>query len=56
MDARDEKGRTALTHAVERDEQRVIAALLMAGAANDTVSADGMTGLQLARGWQRQRV
>ncbi|MBO4205209.1 hypothetical protein GSF22_04175 [Micromonospora echinofusca] len=55
-DAPDARGRTALMHAVERNEKRVIAALLLAGATIDTVSADGMTALRLARGWQRQNV
>ncbi|MFI7650380.1 ankyrin repeat domain-containing protein [Micromonospora sp. NPDC049460] len=56
VDTRDARGRTALMHAVERNEQQVIAALLLAGATTDAVSADGMTALQLAQGWQRQNV
>jgi ankyrin repeat protein len=54
VDARDGQGRTALMHAVERNEQRVVAVLLLNGAAIDAVSVDGMTALQLALGWQRQ--
>ncbi|MEU4681344.1 ankyrin repeat domain-containing protein [Micromonospora sp. NPDC023737] len=56
VNARDRQGRTALMHAVDRNERRVIATLLLAGAAIDTVSADDMTALQLARGWQRQNI
>ena len=56
VEADDQHGRTALMHAVERDERRVIAALLLAGAAIDTTSTDGMTALRLACGWQRQNV
>ncbi|GAA3729117.1 hypothetical protein GCM10022225_08150 [Plantactinospora mayteni] len=36
-------------HAVERNERRGVAALLPGDAAIDTVSADGMTALQLPR-------
>ncbi|MEV5768071.1 ankyrin repeat domain-containing protein [Micromonospora sp. NPDC052213] len=56
VESGDQHGRTALMHAVERNERQVIAALLLAGAATDTISTDGMTALQLARGWQRQNV
>lgn len=56
VEACDRRGRTALMHAVERNERRVVAVLLLAGAATDTVSADGMTALRLARGWQRQNI
>ena len=53
MEARDRLGRTALMHAVERDERQVVAVLVLAGADRDAVSADGMTALRLARGWGR---
>ncbi|WP_088994551.1 hypothetical protein [Micromonospora echinaurantiaca] len=45
VDSSDGRGRTELMHAVEADEQRVIAALLLASAAIDTVSIDEMTAL-----------
>jgi hypothetical protein len=56
VDASDGLGRTGLMHAVERNERAVAAVLLHAGADIDIVSTDGMTALDLARGWQRQNL